>query len=157
MAKKKIDLSGLYTSKAQDTHNIDIKQAQDTKPHGKYAAYLEAEKEESHRTEKAKRINMAFSDTVYEKVQRDSEKYGTSIAYYINTVIRQTKKEQIDSYYANQLIRTSRSNVPRRKGKPAHRITLKFDPDVYAKIAFGAEQHNQTITQYVNLVIEANE
>jgi len=157
MAKKKIDLSGLYTSKAQDTHNIDTSKAQDTKPHGKYAAYLEAEKEESQKTEKAKRINMAFSDTVYEKVQMDAEKYGTSIAYYINTVIRQAKEEQIDSYYANQLIRTSRTNIPRRKGKPAHRITLKFDPDVYDKIVFGAKQHNQTITQYVNLVIEANE
>ena len=49
MAKKKIDLSGLYTSKAQDTHNIDTSKAQDTKPHGKYAAYLEAEKEESQK------------------------------------------------------------------------------------------------------------
>lgn len=157
MAKKKIDLSGIYTSKTQQTHNIDTSKAQDIKPHGKYAAYLEAEQKENEKTEKAKRINMAFSDAVYEKVQAESEKYGISIAYYINAMLRQTKENQIDLYYANQIIKPSKANVPRRKGKPAHRITLRFDPDVYKKIVFGAERYNQTLTQYVNLVIEANE
>lgn len=157
MAKKKIDLSGMYTSKAQQKHKIDTEQAQDVKTHGKYTAYLKAEKEESEKNETAKRINMAFSDAVYEKVQAESERYGISIVYYINTLIRQTEENQIDSYYEDQLIKPSKANIPRRKGKPAHRITLKFDPDVYKKIVFGAERYNQTLTQYVNLVIEANE
>lgn len=157
MAKKKPDLSQMYQigDSTQKRHNIDIIQAQE-KTHEKYAAYRLAEEKETLSASEAKRINMAFSDDTYTWILKESERLGVGAAYYINSIIRQTDPETIRSFYEAQPIKTSKNCVPRRKGKRAQRITIKIDSDVYEDITLGAETYNQTLTQYANLVLEAN-
>ncbi len=146
MAKKKLDLSDLHWD--------------DTKTHEKYAAYRKAGEEAAEPSEKPsenpKRINMAFSDDVYNWIQAESARLGVGAAYYINAMIRRTDKETVQVFYEAQPVKASKNCIPRRKGKPAQRITIKIDPDVYGIIAEGAEKYNQTLTQYANLVLEAN-
>ena len=98
MAKKKLDLSSMYTniSNIQDSNNINIRQIQDNsyEPHGKYEAYRRAEEKlEKHIEEKVtsaepKKINMAFTDKVYDMIKEESGKLGIAAAYYINSAIR---------------------------------------------------------------------
>lgn len=161
MSKKKLDLFEMYedTGKAYDRHNISTSQAQDTenKPLEKYAAYRQAEESSNTKAStKPKRTNMAFSDDLYEKIFRESERLSVSLAYYINTVIRQADQEKVRLYYEAQPVKTSKACIPRKKGKPSKRITLKIDPDVYDIITAGATRYDQTITQYANLVLEAS-
>ena len=160
MAKKKLDLSKMYKDTRQ-THD-STKQAQDIKTenvsHKKYSVYWQAEeKEREEYVEKTeKRINMAFQDAIYERILAESARLGVSAAYYINEMIRQADPETVRAYYDAQPVKASKDYVPRRKGSPAHRITLKFSPDVYEKIYTGAKEYNQTLTQYANLIINAN-
>lgn len=161
MAKKKLDLSGMYnsTSKTHDIHSISTSQAQDIieTPHGKYAAYLQAEKASEKPVDNhSRRTNMAFSDDLYEKIYSESERLSVGLAYYVNAIIRQADPEKVHAYYEAQPIKASKSCIPRKKGKPAKRITIKIDPDVYDILTVGAERHNQTLTQYANLVLESN-
>lgn len=150
MAKKRLDLSDLHWD--------------DKKKHEKYAAYRKAGEEAAEPSEKPsekpsenpKRINMAFSDDVYNWIQAESARLGVGAAYYINAMIRRTDKETVHVFYEAQPVKASKNCIPRRKGKPAQRITIKIDPDVYGLIAEGAEKYNQTLTQYANLVLEAN-
>lgn len=153
MAKKKLDLSNLYrnSEKTHDEHKISTEKA-----HEKYAAYRNAGEEAAESSEKPKRINMAFSDDVYNWIQVESARLGVGAAYYINAMIRRTAQETVQVFYEAQPVKASKDCIPRRKGKPAQRITIKIDPDVYGIIAEGAEKYNQTLTQYANLVLEAN-
>lgn len=161
MAKKKLDLSEMYNkaNKPHDTHSISTSQTQDTAEnhHGKYAAYRQAEASDIKPViQKSKRTNMAFSDNLYEKICSESERLCVGLAYYINAIIRQADPEKVHNYYEAQPVKASRTCVPRKKGKPAKRITIKIDPDVYDILTAGAERHNQTLTQYANLVLEAS-
>lgn len=165
MAKKKLDLSGMYadTSNIQDKYKIDTRQIQDrnSEHYGKYEAYRRAEEdlekkvEESIPTE-AKKINMAFTDIVYNTIKAESERLGVTAAYYINTVIRQSDSESVQTYYEQKPVKVSKDCIPRKKGQAAKRIFIKLDADVYGIIVAGAEKYNQTLTQYVNLVLESN-
>lgn len=164
MAKKKLDLSGMYTdtSNIQDKYKIDTRQIQDSghERHGKYEEYRRAEeeleKEEESISAEAKRINMAFTDAVYNTIKAESERLGVAAAYYINTVIRQSDSEIVQAYYEQQPVKVSKDCIPRKRGQAAKRIFIKFDADVYRMIVAGAEKYNQTLTQYVNLILESN-
>ena len=166
MAKKKLDLSGMYTdtSNIQDKYKIDTRKIQDSthERHGKYEAYRRAEEklekkvEEEAISAEAKKINMAFTDAVYNTIKAESERLGVAAAYYINTVIRQSDSESVQTYYEQQPVKVSKDCIPRKRGQAAKRIFIKFDADVYRMIVAGAEKYNQTLTQYVNLVLESN-
>ncbi|MBU5679002.1 hypothetical protein [Blautia sp. MSJ-9] len=166
MAKKKLDLSGMYTdtSNIQDKNNIDTSQIQDKKReiHGKYEAYRRAEEnlenhaEEGGTSAKPKKINMAFTARVYDIIKEESEKLSIAAAYYINEAIRQADLNHIQAFYDQLLIKPSKDCIPRKKGQAAQRIFIKLDADVYNMIVAGAEKYNQTLTQYVNMVLESN-
>lgn len=96
---------------------------------------------------------MAFSNSVYTQIQSESNRLGVSTSYYINTMIRQSDPEKIQTYYEQQPVKASKDCIPRKKGNKLQRITVKIEPDVYRMISAGAEEYNQTLTQYVNLVL----
>lgn len=164
MAKKKLDLSGMYadTRQIQDGYKIDTSQIQDSTPHGKYEAYRRAEENLKESTDEMlassepKKINMAFTDVVYDSIKEKSAKLGITAAYYINAAVRQADPEHIQKFYDQLTVKPSRDCVPRKRGQAAKRIFIKFDADVHDLITSGSEQYNQTLTQYVNMVLESN-
>ena len=163
MAKRKLDLSGMYanTTQIQDTHKIDTIQIHDSNEnqHEKYAAYRRAEaviEKNSAVPETLKKINMAFTDTVYTTIKCEAEKSGVTAAYYINSMIRNADPEHVRAWYDQLPMKPSKDFVPRRKGQASKRIYVKFDADVYDKIVEGSVLYNQTITQYVNMILESN-
>lgn len=102
----------------------------------------------------SKRINMAFSNENYELIMSETERLGITCVYMINTLARIVEEEDIEAYISSQVIRRSRNNVMRRKGSPAKRINIRFSPEIYDRISRGAVRYDQTITQYVNTIIE---
>lgn len=163
MAKKKLDLSGMYanTVQTQDTHKINTTQIHDgnENQHEKYAAYRRAEaviEKNSVESETSKKINMAFTDSVYATIKDEAEKLGITVAYYINSMIRNSDPEHIRAWYDQLPIKPSKDFVPRRKGQASKRIYVKFDMDVYDKIVDGSDMYHQTLTQYVNMILESN-
>ena len=158
MAKKlNLDAYKSDTSNAQPAHN-------------KYTRYFENELLSSDITESSdnkapapteetaatplKRINMAFTDSNYELIMGETERLGISCVFMINTLVRAVEEEDIEKYLSSLPIRRTKNNIPRRKGSPQKRINLKFTPEAYSKAVKGAESSDQTITQYVNTVIE---
>lgn len=163
MAKKKLDLSGMYanTIQTQDAHKINTAQIHDINEnqHEKYAAYRRAEaviEKNSVESETSKKINMAFTDSVYSIIRDESEKMGVTAAYYINSMVRNADPEVIRRWYDRLPIKPSKDFVPRRKGQASKRIYVKFDMDVYDKIVDGSDMYHQTLTQYVNMILESN-
>ena len=163
MAKKKLDLSWMYanTAQTQDTHNINTIQIHDgnENQHEKYAAYRRAEaviEKNSVESETSKKINMAFTDSVYSNIRDESEKMGVTAAHYINSMVRNADPELIRRWYDSLPVKPSKDFVPRRKGQASKRIYVKFDMDVYNKIVAGSDMYHQTLTQYVNMIIESN-
>lgn len=129
--------------------------------HNKYTRYLQNEMsvphtEEQHNSSDApsKRINMAFSDKNYEIIMEETMRLGITCVYMVNTLVCAMEEEDVEKYLSSLPIRRSKDNIPRRKGYPQKRINLKFSPKAYAAAQKGAELSNQTITQYVNTVIE---
>ena len=160
MAKKKLDLSGMYTDtiQTQDKNNITTMQIQDNSKisHEKYAAYRKSEESiDKSMVAEPKKINMAFTDSVYSIIRDESEKMGVTAAYYVNSMIRNANPDYIRTWYEKLPIKPSKNFVPRRKGQASKRIYVKFDTDVYDKISAGSDQYNQTLTQYVNMILES--
>lgn len=156
-AKKKIDLTKQYSVQQQNNNKITIGQQQDS-GHSKYARYME-EESKTHQEpvvkNEPKKINMAFSDQLYAMIREESEKLGIPMSGFVNCVIKSTTDEQIKDTYDKQLVKASKDLIPRKRGNAAKRIFIKFEPEVYKKIVDGAEIYNQTLTQYVNLVLSA--
>lgn len=155
MAKKNLDLPGQYTRQQQDNNKIAIGQQQDI-GHSKYAKYMEEESktlQEPVVKDEQKKINMAFSDDVYNMIKSESEKIGIPMSGFVNSIIKSTADERIRDTYDKQLVKASKDLIPRKKGQAAKRIFIKFEPEAYKKIVDGAEMYNQTLTQYVNLVL----
>ena len=156
---KKLNLDE-YKSDTSGTHQA----------HNKYTRYFENEllstdkaassegEPKNHTKENTaaplKRINMAFTDNNYDLIMGETERLGISCVFMINTLVRAVEEEDIEKYLSSLPIRRTKNNIPRRKGSPQKRINLKFTPEAYSKAAKGAENTEQTITQYVNTVIE---
>lgn len=158
MSKRKLDLSGMY-SQTQDKSKIDTIQTQDSdgNMHGKYAAYRKVEESiDKSMVGEPKKINMAFTDSVYSIIRNESEKMGVTAAYYINSMVRNADPEVIRRWYDRLPVKPSKDFVPRRKGQASKRIYVKFDTDVYDKIVDGSDMYHQTLTQYVNMILESN-
>lgn len=158
MSKRKLDLSGMY-SQIQGENKIDATQTPDSKEniHEKYAAYRKVEESiDKSIVDESKKINMAFTNTVYTIIKNEAERLGVTAAYYINEMIRNANSEHIRNWYDQLPIKPSKDFVPRRKGQAAKRIYVKFDADVYKKIVAGSDMYNQTLTQYVNMILESN-
>lgn len=102
----------------------------------------------------AKRINMAFSDANYKLISEESERLSVSIVYFVNSLIELTDENKIARYIDSMVIKRSKDNVSRRRGKPAKRINLKFEPKHHSKLSAGAEGCNMTVTQYMNTIVE---
>ena len=149
MAKQKLDLFTQFTD--ESTEKAQAK-------HKKYTYLLEQavteDSKEPIESTEFKRINMAFSDRNYELIQSETNRMGINYAFFINTLIRIIEKKDIDAYIDSMVIKRTKYNVGRRKGNPAKRINLKFNMDNYQKLQSGAEQYNQTLTQYMNIIIE---
>ena len=105
-------------------------------------------------THTGKRINMAFTDANYKLISEESERLSVSFVYFINSLIRIADEEAVSRHIGAMAIRRSKDNVSRRKGKPAKRINLKFEPELHGKLCRGAESFNMTVTQYMNTIIE---
>lgn len=158
MAKKlNLDAYKSDTSNAQPTHNKytryfenEILSADKADPSAKNAESKTGEISDAP----LKRINMAFTDSNYELILSETERLGITCVYMINTLVQAVEEEDIEKYLSSLPIRRTKNNVPRRKGSPQKRINLKFSPEAYSKAVNGAERTNQTITQYVNTVIE---
>ncbi len=123
----------------------------------KYLTYIEKEVANpsvSVSSKDYKRINMAFTDNNYATIQSETNRMGINLTFFVNTLVRIIDKADIDKYIEAQPIKRTKDNVARRKGNPAKRINLKFPMDTYEKIVAGAEQYNQTITQYMNIIVE---
>lgn len=147
--KKKFDL---------DEFNSDTSKTQ--AKHRKYSGYIEKVEEavtapvQIKEGEIVKRINMAFTDENYETVQGEANRLGINLAFFLNTLVRIVDESDIDSYIESQPIKRTKDNVARRKGNPAKRINLKFHEDTHQKLKDGAEKYNQTLTQYMNVIVE---
>jgi len=100
-----------------------------------------------------KRINMAFTDPNYEMILEYSERYQVTMAHLINVMARVTKDEDIEDYITSLPIKPTKNHVRRKKGARSKRINIYFENDVYEKIEKGAEKHNMTLTQYLNIVL----
>lgn len=161
MGKKKLDLSGMYTDtrQIQDNNIIDTRRIQDKEEHGKYAAYRQAEVAiEKHAEEKSqstapKKMNMAFTDEIYDIIKNDTKRLGVTAAYYINQSIRNADPDSIRSRYDSLPVKPTKDFVPRVKGQASKRIFVKFDTDTYNGIVAGAEEYHMTLTQYVNMIL----
>ena len=141
-----------------DEFEEDVKKTQGK--HNKYTRFMEEainnpEPKESKDT--SKRINMAFTDENYEALQSEANRFGVNMAFYVNTLVRIVEEADIEAYIESQPIKRTKNNVARRKGNPAKRINLKFHEDTHKKLKQGAEKYNQTITQYMNVIIEVYE
>lgn len=154
MAKKlNLDAYKTDTSKAQPSHN-------------KYSRFFEneglsvndvkpaSESVSESSAAQSKRINMAFFDPNYELIQNETARLGITCVYMINTLVQIVEESDIDDYIKSQTIRRTKNSVLRRKGNPAKRINLRFSPAVYERISCGAQKYDQTITQYVNTIVE---
>lgn len=154
-----------------DTYKSGTTQTQHT--HNKYTRYLEnellsAQASEGHEgtvpeeengsgavvPAESKRINMAFTNENYQAILDETERLAVTCVYFINTLVSVVEEGDIEAYINALPIPRSKNNVMRRKGSPAKRINLRFSPEVYEKISAGAQRYGQTITQYVNTVVE---
>lgn len=126
--------------------------------HKKYTSLIEQAINEdnkvSYETTEFKRINMAFTDPNYEIIQTETNRMGINYAFFLNTLIQIVDKNDVDDYINSLTIKRTKYNVARRKGNPSKRINLKFNMDTYQKLQSGSEQYNQTLTQYMNIIIE---
>ncbi|WP_405326681.1 MULTISPECIES: hypothetical protein [Ruminobacter] len=124
--------------------------------HGKYSSFLEAEiAQPSVRNSdtESQRINMAFTPSNISLIESLSDNYGINKTFLINSIVRIISKEDVDEFVHNERIVRTRDGII--KGKPAQkRICLRLDGDNYSKISEEANARNQTLTQYVNLLLQ---
>lgn len=146
------DLDRYKKKKVQDKYKKSTKDE-----HVKLAKYASADddKQSLHQV-KAKRINMSFSDDVYMHIMTEAERLGVSTSAYVNEMLRLKDTESIENYYNSLLIKPSKNFVPRKRKEKSKRINLTFQPDVHEKILLESEKYNQTITQYVNMILMAS-
>lgn len=123
--------------------------------HNKYSRYLEEEiSAPTQETKVVKRINMAFTNDNYKMINEESERFGTSMVYLVNTLIRIVDAKDVDTYIDSLPIKPNKKHVARRKGSPSERINIGFDKDTYSKIEEGSEKYDMTLKQYLNILLD---
>lgn len=101
-----------------------------------------------------KKIKMAFSKANYEYLSNASENLGVSKSYIINRLIATLDSEAVSGFISNMLIPPSKDIVSRKKGSPLARINIIFNMDTHSVLSAEADKHNQTLTQYVNILLD---
>ena len=101
-----------------------------------------------------KKIKMAFSKANYEYLSNASENLGVSKSYIINRLISTLDSEAVSGFISNMLIPPSKDIVSRKKGSPLARINIIFNMDTHSVLSAEADKHNQTLTQYVNILLD---
>ena len=97
---------------------------------------------------------MAFSKANYEYLSNASENLGVSKSYIINRLIATLDSEAVSGFISNMLIPPSKDIVSRKKGSPLARINIIFNMDTHSLLSAEADKHNQTLTQYVNVLLD---
>ena len=96
---------------------------------------------------------MAFTPGNIELIEKLTEKYNINKTFLINSIVRIISVNDVEEYVKKERILVSKAGVV--KGKPKQkRITVRIDSDNYTKVSEEADIRNQTITQYVNLLLE---
>ena len=148
---------------AKDFDDLDSKSTLNTtnseKKQSKYARYLELEEEIAKPVKVAsgevKRINMAFTTSNYDMIREESERFGVTMAYLVNALVRIMNEDDVNNYIGTLRIKPNKNHIPRRKGAPSKRINIALEKDVYSIIEKGANQYDMTLTQYLNIVLDA--
>lgn len=163
-------------SNTQDKHNIETtkkdedqnsitenKQAEDiiisNEPEGEKA--ITPSTDEDSCTEKTQdkhkgegiRINMGFSEENYMKIRSQSEKLSISMVSFINTSVEQSDSDEVDKYINSLSVKPSKDMIPRRRVNKIKRINIRFTMSAHKILKEGAKKHNQTLTQYLNLIL----
>ena len=96
---------------------------------------------------------MGFSEENYMKISSQSEKLGISMVSFINTSVEQSDSDEVDKYINSLSVKPSKDMIPRRRGNKMKRINIRFTMSAHKILKDGAEKHNQTLTQYLNLIL----
>lgn len=163
MAIKKDFKSKFKARQAQDRSRTEAGQVQQKSKFANFtAAPSETEiKEELTAPAKAeaaaissKKIKMAFSQPNYDFIREKSDELGQTMYALVNYLITTTPAEKADTYISEMMMPPSKDNIPRKKGAALPRISLTFSPEAHNILQREADRHNQTITQYANILVE---
>lgn len=159
------DKNNIETTKKGEGQNsiIENKQAEDiiisNEPEGEKAILPSTDeasctkKTQDRHKDKGTRINMGFSEENYMKISSQSEKLGISMVSFINTSVEQSDSDEVDKYINSLSVKPSKDMIPRRRGNKMKRINIRFTMSAHKILKDGAEKHNQTLTQYLNLIL----
>ena len=159
------DKNNIETTKKDEDQNsiIENKQAEDiiisNEPEGEKAIPPSTdevsctEKTQDKHKDKGIRINMGFSEENYMKIRSQSEKLSISMVSFINTSVEQSDSDEVDKYINSLSVKPSKDMIPRRRGNKMKRINIRFTMSAHKILKEGAKKHNQTLTQYLNLIL----
>ena len=113
-----------------------------------------SEKENFKNTKTTKSIKMGFSNSNFLYLTEASENLGVSKSYIVNRLVNTLDSEAISNYINKMPIPPSKDMVTKKKGSPLPRINIIFTSDTHSILSNEAEKHNQTLTQYVNILLD---
>lgn len=105
-------------------------------------------------TKNTKSIKMGFSNSNFLYLTEASENLGVSKSYIVNRLVNTLDSEAISNYINKMPIPPSKDMVTKKKGSPLPRINIIFTSDTHSILYNEAEKHNQTLTQYVNILLD---
>ena len=105
-------------------------------------------------TKNTKSIKMGFSNSNFLYLTEASENLGVSKSYIVNRLVNTLDSEAISNYINKMPIPPSKDMVTKKKGSPLPRINIIFTCDTHSILSNEAEKHNQTLTQYVNILLD---
>lgn len=105
-------------------------------------------------TKNTKSIKMGFSNSNFLYLTEASENLGVSKSYIVNRLVNTLDSEAISNYINKMPIPPSKDMVTKKKGSPLPRINIIFTSDTHSILSNEAEKHNQTLTQYVNILLD---
>ena len=152
------------TIKTQKNNNINTKKTQHIssaeKPEKEKVASAPKEKDtqvgnniNTIQTQENIRINMAFTDDNYNIIAQESEKLSIPMAAFINETVAGADIKAVEDYIAGLPIIPNKNMIPRRKGHKMKRINIRLTQEVHNILTSGANKYNQTLTQYLNCVL----
>ena len=97
---------------------------------------------------------MGFSNSNFLYLTEASENLGVSKSYIVNRLVNTLDSEAISNYINKMPIPPSKDMVAKKKGSPLPRINIIFTSDTHSILSNEAEKHNQTLTQYVNILLD---